>query len=277
MQSHKINIQNHVHIIGRQDGVTGDTIKADDEVVFCAACQSVFLKDSWEYMNREHCGQHRTLSTVPKPTEQLVMRKEEVIIYEHTEGLDYFFIKMIKEIIMFGITNIYLIFASIVVVLMWMLFPSNAFRGQKTEFTSFLSVIVLFVTYLFKPTWPETYSKKIRDSNFLNYQSRFKMSNIGISVDNHLYYYNQIEKITTKKLGKQYKLLIELKDKSTHTKYLSIREYEQIRPIYIGLASVANSVDVHFHTNNRRERGLLRSIQQKYEGNIWVTDNIITN
>ncbi len=56
MNSHKLNSQHHSHILGRQDEITGDTIKVNDNVVFCAACQSVFLKESREYMNKKHCN-----------------------------------------------------------------------------------------------------------------------------------------------------------------------------------------------------------------------------
>ena len=86
MNIHKLNIENHSQIIGRQDGVTGDTIKANDEIVFCAACQSVFLKDSWEYMKNQHCEQSQTLNFVPSPIPKLIIRKgdksNDKLIYE---------------------------------------------------------------------------------------------------------------------------------------------------------------------------------------------------
>ncbi|WP_291723369.1 hypothetical protein [Bernardetia sp.] len=33
----------HSHIIGRTDPITGDTVKENDRVVFCAACKSCFF------------------------------------------------------------------------------------------------------------------------------------------------------------------------------------------------------------------------------------------
>ncbi len=67
MNIHKI--QSHLHQSfleeKRKDGITGDLIQANDEVVFCGICKSAFLKDSWEYMDRKHCGQTKTLKSVP--------------------------------------------------------------------------------------------------------------------------------------------------------------------------------------------------------------------
>ena len=91
---HLLDSQNHSHIIDRQDAVTGDTIKANDEVVFCSACQSVFLKESWEYMNEEHCGHTETLSFIPTPPPTLVAKKHsrnkrrnDKLIFEFDDNL----------------------------------------------------------------------------------------------------------------------------------------------------------------------------------------------
>lgn len=51
---------------GRKDPLTGAKIKIGDEVVICASCKSAFLKDSWEYMRSEHCGQSNTLKVLPR-------------------------------------------------------------------------------------------------------------------------------------------------------------------------------------------------------------------
>ncbi len=67
MNIHKINSHLHQSFLEekRKDAITGDLIQADDEVVFCGICKSAFLKDSWEYMDRKHCGQTKTLKKVP--------------------------------------------------------------------------------------------------------------------------------------------------------------------------------------------------------------------
>ena len=67
MNIHKIDPYLHQYFLEeeRKDSVTGDLIQANDEVVFCASCKSAFLKGSWEYMDRKHCGQTKTLKKVP--------------------------------------------------------------------------------------------------------------------------------------------------------------------------------------------------------------------
>ncbi|WP_338765214.1 hypothetical protein WAF17_01185 [Bernardetia sp. ABR2-2B] len=67
MNIHKIDSHLHNSFLEeeRKDGITGDLIQAGDEVVFCGICKSAFLKDSWEYMDRKHCGQTKTLNSVP--------------------------------------------------------------------------------------------------------------------------------------------------------------------------------------------------------------------
>ncbi len=67
MNIHKINSHLHQSFLEeeRKDAITGDLIQANDEVVFCGICKSAFLKDSWEYMDRKHCGQTKTLSFLP--------------------------------------------------------------------------------------------------------------------------------------------------------------------------------------------------------------------
>lgn len=87
---HKLNSQTHSHIIGRQDSITGDTVEANDEVVFCKSCESVFLVESWEYMEKKHCKQRRTLSFIPMPTPTLVVKKR-VIFKKKIEKLVFEF------------------------------------------------------------------------------------------------------------------------------------------------------------------------------------------
>ncbi|WP_338813918.1 hypothetical protein V9L05_00325 [Bernardetia sp. Wsw4-3y2] len=67
MNIHKIDPHLHHSFLEeeRKDAITGDLIQANDEVVFCGVCKSAFQKDSWEYMDRKHCGQTKTLKNVP--------------------------------------------------------------------------------------------------------------------------------------------------------------------------------------------------------------------
>jgi ABC-type multidrug transport system fused ATPase/permease subunit len=67
MNIHKIDAHLHQSFLEeeRKDAITGDLIQTNDEVVFCGICKSAFLKYSWEYMDRKHCGQSKTLKAVP--------------------------------------------------------------------------------------------------------------------------------------------------------------------------------------------------------------------
>ena len=79
--AHRLN-SNHAHIISRTDPITGDVVKVNDKVVFCAACKSCFLEESWMYMNEQHCEQNRTLANVPTLPSKLIAKKKPTLIVE---------------------------------------------------------------------------------------------------------------------------------------------------------------------------------------------------
>ena len=88
--SHKLS-SNHSHIIERTDPITGDTVKENDTVVFCAVCKSCFLEESWGYMNERHCEQNQTLSSVPALPSKLTIknRSEEIIAQLKNKGVNF--------------------------------------------------------------------------------------------------------------------------------------------------------------------------------------------
>lgn len=67
MHTHSLRPEKHAALLAqdRRDPISGDFLKAGDEVVFCAGCRSAFLKDSWEYLGKTHCGQKETLQKAP--------------------------------------------------------------------------------------------------------------------------------------------------------------------------------------------------------------------
>jgi len=65
----------------RKDPITGDAFKAGDEVVFCAACRSAFLRESWEFMEGKHCNQVGTLALFPKPDKELAIANKQAEQY----------------------------------------------------------------------------------------------------------------------------------------------------------------------------------------------------
>lgn len=77
MHIHKLDPNQHAALFNesRRDSITGELLQPGDQVVFCAACHSVFSEDSWQYINKRHCGQSRTLSYVPTPRRELSLRK----------------------------------------------------------------------------------------------------------------------------------------------------------------------------------------------------------
>ncbi|MGF1532203.1 MAG: hypothetical protein ACFCUI_00750 [Bernardetiaceae bacterium] len=64
---HTLHAQKDAHFLSqdRQDPVTGEFFEVGDRVVVCAACKSAFLTESWTYLGEQHCGQIRTLPSLP--------------------------------------------------------------------------------------------------------------------------------------------------------------------------------------------------------------------
>ncbi|AFM05525.1 hypothetical protein Fleli_3193 [Bernardetia litoralis DSM 6794] len=88
MHIHKINStsQEHQNFLAqnRKDPITGDTILEGDEVVFCAGCKSVFLKDTWEYLGNQHCEQSETLVKFPLSSVKLdLVAKDDIFFYTY--------------------------------------------------------------------------------------------------------------------------------------------------------------------------------------------------
>lgn len=81
----KLHSRKHRHFLAeeRQDPVTGEFFEPNDQIVICACCKSAFLKDSWEYIGQKHCGQVRTLPTLPD-TKRLQLRNDFI---KFTNGL----------------------------------------------------------------------------------------------------------------------------------------------------------------------------------------------
>lgn len=86
MHIHKINStsQEHQNFLAqnRKDPITGDAILEGDEVVFCASCKSVFLKDTWEYLGNIHCEQTGTLIDFPIQQSMQLKTNERILFYQ---------------------------------------------------------------------------------------------------------------------------------------------------------------------------------------------------
>ncbi|WP_338813992.1 hypothetical protein V9L05_00810 [Bernardetia sp. Wsw4-3y2] len=92
MHIHKINsnLQEHQSFLAqnRKDPITGDSISEGDEVVFCAGCKSVFLRDTWEYLGSRHCEQSGTLIDFPLNYKLDLVSKEGIFFHTHFFGDD---------------------------------------------------------------------------------------------------------------------------------------------------------------------------------------------
>ena len=86
MHIHKINpnSQEHQNFLAqnRKDPITGDSISEGDEVVFCASCKSVFLKDTWEYLGNRHCEQMETLIKLPIQKNIHLKVVDDILFYQ---------------------------------------------------------------------------------------------------------------------------------------------------------------------------------------------------
>ncbi|AFM05579.1 hypothetical protein Fleli_3248 [Bernardetia litoralis DSM 6794] len=65
----------------RIDPITGDTIQEGDEVVFCAGCKSIFLKDTWNYLGKKHCNQSQTLKHIPSSFKEIKLGND-ILFYQ---------------------------------------------------------------------------------------------------------------------------------------------------------------------------------------------------
>jgi hypothetical protein len=95
MNIHKIDstLKEHQNFLAqnRQDPITGDSILENDEVVFCAGCKSVFLKDTWEYLAKQHCEQTETLIEFPISSKEIYLKtKAELLFYTYLHSKNGF-------------------------------------------------------------------------------------------------------------------------------------------------------------------------------------------
>lgn len=88
MHTHKIDNEKHKEFLSqeRKDPITGDLIQSSDEVVFCASCKSVFLLDTWLYLDEQHCEQSETLEKFPSLSNLLL--RDNILFYNFLENSD---------------------------------------------------------------------------------------------------------------------------------------------------------------------------------------------
>ncbi|WP_291720545.1 hypothetical protein [Bernardetia sp.] len=261
---HRLNIKKHVHIVGRQDGVTGDTIKAGDEVVFCAACQSVFLKDSWEYMNRQHCRQTETLGFVPAPVPNLIAKKKEAKLIFET-------FSTFKNRIL-GLFAFSLIIASSCGWIYLLIF-TNKFLPKFEHWVTFaLYMVLLFLgvfgsIHLLTLLFGNKLFKKITGAD----KRSIKILENGIELrKDKTYLFYDIQKIVYTKNNMQNKLTLYLKNGEVIQHKCPKDEYEKTKDFLFGLVWVAQFVPTSVHLSNGQEFGMAKSIERNYTAQFSV-------
>lgn len=264
--THLLNSQNYSHIIGRQDAVTGDIIKANDEVVFCSACQSVFLVESWEYMNREHCNQTQTLDFVPTPIPVLIAKKK--VRGKNNDD------KLIFE---FGNSNIE--FLRLLFIIPVISFLVGITLNHWVAGLFILAGILSYISSLII-----IYSKSIKENKLIRkifkiHKNTVKVLEKEIELQNEKFYsYYEIQKIQyinkstwdfLVDLSEKY-IVIYLKNGEVITQKLPSKRYEQTKPFLFALAWAAQFTELHFYTEVQQELGLVKSIERNYTGKILV-------
>jgi hypothetical protein len=100
MKNALILTENQTHFLqeNRQDPITGDSFFFGDEIIFCAECKSAFLKESWEYMDRKHCNQNKTLKNFPVSF-YLILNKTIISNFEQADKHARIFAYLVDGII----------------------------------------------------------------------------------------------------------------------------------------------------------------------------------
>ncbi|WP_338764419.1 hypothetical protein WAF17_21760 [Bernardetia sp. ABR2-2B] len=263
---HKLDTQHHSHVIGRKDGVTGDNIKANDEIVFCAACQSVFLKESWEYMNLKHCNQSETLDFIPRQASSFFAKKREKFNFEFS---DYSSSETLQVILT-------TISASVLLVLFPKLFKETAF--YITTFSA-LTLSILFGFLAKTTTFRETFGvniKKVKITEkgielkgeyFYSFQEIDAIEYVKTFETNHL---KNKSLINNSKTPSDNSLYIIRKNKLAIRHKLPNKSIIETENFLFALAHSAPFVQLNFYTKNTKEKNILKNLKNEYGGKINI-------
>ncbi len=265
---HTLNIENHFHIIGRQDGVTGDRIIENTRVVFCSACQSVFLRESWEYINLVHCNQSETLNFVPSPIPVLIAKKKEAkLIFETFSTLRS------RILGTFGV----IFFIAFTIGWIYFLFYTNQFLPKFSSLVTSIIYISLYFLgqmgsmFLVTSTFQNKLFRKIIgiDKRTL----RIFENEIEIKKEKTYSFY-QIRKIHYSKTKKENRLLIYLKNGEIIQHKLPKNEYQKTKDFLFGLVWVAQFVQTTVCVEDKKEYGIAKSIERNYVAHFLVVEHL---
>jgi hypothetical protein len=254
--THKLSSQIHSHIIGRQDSVTGDAIKANDEVVFCSACQSVFLVESWEYMNQKHCNQTETLGFVPLQEKEFKARKKDTLLFEiPTSKNDVVVVKIYSV----AFSLIIFLFASIFFFLAENIIIEAAVLGIS-------SVLMIGVFLLIRQV------KK----DFIKGAASIKIMGENILLHNDISGDELIKKVEYKSQkpfvgAKRLRVLRIYSNEKEHNEYHIESKYPYNINFLRNLMEISKFTPVIFYSEDEKEHQFLEEKKEEYDGNIILT------
>ncbi len=158
----------------RQDPITGDGFGLGDQIVFCASCKSAFLRESWEYMNYEHCGQYSTLKKFPVSSE-LKLSKQTISTYIKADVVHRFFAYLIDSFIGFSFGLLFY-------------FLLHFFTSKDTAST--LSTLIGIVYMLIRDVIliETSIGKKIMGLHFINLKTKDKVFPVILFFRNIIYW-----------------------------------------------------------------------------------------
>ncbi|WP_338767221.1 hypothetical protein WAF17_05390 [Bernardetia sp. ABR2-2B] len=264
--SHKLNPKNHSHIIGRQDSITGDTIKANDEVVFCSACQSVFLVESWKYMDTQHCNQRETLGFVPVQAKEIKAKKKEDsflrIPFPAEQTLNIIGI-------MFMLSCLCVFFGSFMVnelLKNWDLDLVLVMLGFEMFFGTLIFLLNIQRKSMKKNAWLE-----LQKNGFALYKTRYKWTEVEYVV------YKSESNLKGNPYQRDYinNIRIHVNDLERHFSLESTNRYPDNIDFLENLIQVSELTKVTFCTNDEKEYKFIEEKKKESTGNVVLTKSLL--
>ncbi|AFM06228.1 hypothetical protein Fleli_3925 [Bernardetia litoralis DSM 6794] len=215
-------------------------------------------------MDSKHCNQTETLGFVPTPIPTLVAKKK----VRGKNNND----KLIFEIGNSNINFLYLLFIIPVISFTLSVNINNWIGGLFFLVTPLFGIILFSIIEKLEAS--ELIIKILRV-----YKNTVKVLETGIEVQNKKFYsYYEIQKIEyikKKNLDFSFKqidtyLNIHLKNGEIIKQELPSKSYENTKPFLFALAWAAQFTELHFYTENKKELGLVKSIERNYTGKILV-------
>lgn len=262
--SHKLN-STHSHIIARKDPITGDSVKENDRVVFCAACKSCFLEDSWKYMNEQHCQQSQTLETIPAlPSKIITKKRQEKMISELKDlqslgdiQLTLFFIIAITS----GFTFYYVIETYLRVGAIFLGFLIGIFTGMGTS--------VLFELLL-----PRLLTSNAKFRHIVGIgKNDVRLFYTHIEMGKNSFSWNDVVQIKFQRSSYSSSVLIYLKSGQLFKKDFSVYTPVELRNFLSGFEQIPRFVEIYFCSLDRNEHNLFLEIKEKSDRKIEIVES----